>query len=119
MQISTTGRHCEIHPELRALAVERIERCSRFASDLHDARLIVTAEKFRHTAEIHLRLNHHELVSKEEAPEMKVAIDLAIDGLEEQLRRFKDRRLDRKREGREGAARGAPAEADEEFEDGA
>lgn len=114
MQISTTGRHCEIHPELRALAVERIERCSRFASDLHDARLIVTAEKFRHTAEVHLRLNHHELVSKEEAAEMKVAIDLAIDGLEEQLRRVKDRRLDRKRE---GAARGAPPDADEEFEE--
>jgi putative sigma-54 modulation protein len=109
MQISTTARHCEIAPDLRTLALERLERCSRFASDIHDARLIVTAEKFRHTAEITLRLNQHEMISREEAPEMRVAIDRAIDALEEQLRRLKTRRLDRKREPREAAA-GAESE---------
>ena len=116
MQISTTARHCEIDPELRALAVERLERCTRFAPDLHDVRLIVTAEKFRHTAEVLLRVNHHEMLSKEEAPEMRVAIDRAIDALEEQLRRFKDKRVERKREPRPD---GLPAEAQpaaEEFE---
>jgi len=116
MQISTTARHCEIDPQLRTQAVERLERCTRFATDFHDVRLIVTAEKFRHVAEVHLRLNHHEMVSKEEAPEMKVAIDLAIDGLEAQLRRFKDRRIDRKRDGR-GEPRAESAATDEEFED--
>ncbi len=108
MQISTTARHCEIDAELRALAVERLERCARFAADLHEARLTVTAEKFRHTAEIHLHLNHHEILSKEEAPEMRVAIDRAIDSLEEQLRRLKGRRVDRNRAPR--AAELAPAD---------
>ena len=117
MQISTTARHCELAPDLRALAVERLERCGRYASDLHDARLIVTAEKFRHVAEVTVRLNHHEMVSREEAAEMRVAIDGAFDALEEQLRRFKDRRNDRKREGRlePGAAAGGVEE--EELED--
>ena len=100
MQIITTARHCEISPELRAFALERLERCTRFAQDLLEARLVVTAEKFRHTAEITVHLSHNELVSREEAPEMRVAIDLAIDGLEEQLRRLKSRRVGRKREGR-------------------
>ncbi len=113
MQISTTARHCELAPDLRALALERLERCTRFANDLHDARLIVTAEKFRHTAEVTVRLNHHEMVSREEAPEMRVAIDRAIDALEEQLRRFKERRVDRKRDGR-GLASNATPEADDE-----
>jgi putative sigma-54 modulation protein len=117
MQISTTARHCEITPELRTLAVERLERCTRFAKDLHDARLIVTAEKFRHTAEVMVRLNHHEMVSREEAAEMQVAIDLAIDAIEEQLRRFKDRRLDRKREPRPDAAAVEASGDDEESED--
>jgi putative sigma-54 modulation protein len=117
MQISTTARHCELAPELRALAMERLERCTRFASDLHDARLIVTAEKFRHTAEITVRLNHHEMVSREEAAEMRLAIDLAIDGLEAQLRRFKERRNDRKREGRTEPAGAAEGAAEEEIED--
>jgi len=112
MQISTTARHCELTPEVRAMAQERLERCTRFAPDIHEARLIVTAEKFRHTAEVTLRLNHHELVSRDESPEVRQAIDRAIDGLEEQLRRFKERRLERRREAPD---RGAPAsEADEE-----
>lgn len=116
MQISTTARHCEIDPTLRAQTQERLERCMRFANDLHDVRLIVTQEKFRHVAEIHLRLNHHEMLSKEEAPEMRVAIDRAIDSLEEQLRRFKDRRTGH---GRGDKDAGAPAEpnGDEAFED--
>lgn len=115
MQINTTARHCEIDPELRALAVERLQRCARFATDLHDVRLIVTAEKFRHTAEVLLRVNHHEMLSKQEAPEMRVAIDLAIDGLEEQLRRLKDRRVERKREPRPNGKTDEVA-AEEEFE---
>lgn len=118
MQISTTARHCELAPELRALAVERLERCTRFATDMHDARLIVTAEKFRHTAEVMVRLNHHEMVSREEAAEMRLAIDLAFDGLEAQLRRFKDRRNDRKREGRgEAAIADGAGDVDDELED--
>lgn len=104
MQISTTARHCDLDPSLRTLAQERLERCMRFAPDLHDVRLIVTQEKFRHTAEIHLRVNHHEMLSKEEAPEMRVAIDRAIDSLEQQLRRFKDRRTGKPRGQRDGAA---------------
>ena len=117
MQISTTARHCDIAPELRAFALERLERCARFAPDLHDVRMIVTAEKFRHTAEVMVRLNHHEMVSREEAPEMRVAIDRAIDGLEEQLRRFKSRRIDRKREGRLVEGSSAAETAGEELED--
>ena len=116
MQISTTARHCEIAPELRAFAHDRLERCTRFAQDLHDARLIVTAEKFRHTAEVTVRLNHHEMVSREEATEMRAAIDLAIDSLEEQLRRFKDKRVDRKRDGRGEPALTESSTDDEEDE---
>lgn len=114
MQISTTARHCELAPEMRALAADRLERCTRYAADLHDARLIVTAEKHRHTAEVMVRLNHHEMVSREEAVEMRLAIDNAFDALEEQLRRFKERRNDRKREGRSEPAVASEAGAEEE-----
>jgi putative sigma-54 modulation protein len=110
MQIHTTARHCELDPEVRLFAQQRLEKLGRFARDIQEARLIVTAERYRHSAEITLRLNHHELVSREESTEMRVAIDLAADRLEQQLRRFKERRVDRKREARGGErAPGAPA----------
>jgi putative sigma-54 modulation protein len=100
MQITTTLRHCDLDPEVRLFAENRLGRLRRYAGDILEAHLIVTAEKYRHTAEITLRLRHHELVGREHSTDPRMAIDRAADALEEQLRRLKGRRVDRKREAR-------------------
>ncbi len=110
MQISTTARHCELDAEVREFALQRLAKLERFARDIQEAHLIVTAEKFRHTAEITLKLKHHEMVSREESDASKVAIDLAAHRLEQQLRRLKEKRTGHKRPGR-GAAEAPPAGA--------
>ena len=96
MQISTTARHCELDAQVREFALHRLAKLERFARDIQEAHLVVTVEKFRHTAEITLRLKHHELVSREESDTSKVAIDLAAHRLEQQLRRLKDKRTEHK-----------------------
>jgi len=111
MQIHTTTRHCDLDPEVRLFARQRIEKLAKFARDIQEAHLVITAERYRHSAEITVRLNHHELVSREEATEPRVAIDLAADHLEQQLRRFKEKRVDRKRNPRGGNDRGRAAPA--------
>ena len=119
MQIHTTARHCELDPEDRLHAHQRIERLQRYARDLHEAHLVVSAEKYRHAAEITIKLKHRELASREESNDARMAIDRAVDALEEQLRRLKERRVDRKqRSGGLPAAIGEPeseAEAGEEL----
>jgi len=97
MQISTTARHCELDPEDRYFVQQRLEKLGRFARDIQEAHLIVTAEGYRHSAEITLKLRHGEMVSHEQATEPRVAIDLAADRLEKQLRRLKEKRISRKR----------------------
>ena len=109
MQILTTARHCELDPEVRLHAHQRLEKLGKFARDIREAHLTVTAERYRHSAEITVRLNHHELVSREESTEPKVAIDLAADRIEQQLRRFKEKRVSRKRDGRGAQSRGPAA----------
>ena len=99
MHISTTARHCALDPEVRSFARQRLEKFQRFARDIHEAHLIVTAEKHRHVAEITLRLNQHEIVSREESPDSRAAIDLAADRLEQQLRKLKEKRAERHRAG--------------------
>ena len=106
MQIVTTTRHCELDPGVKLHAQQRLEKLGKFARDIREAHLTVTAERYRHSAEITVRLGHHELVSKEESNEPKIAIDLAADHIEQQLRRFKEKRVDRKR-ARGGSARNA------------
>ena len=97
MQIVTTTRHCELDPGVKLHAQQRLEKLGKFARDIREAHLTVTAERYRHSAEITVRLGHHELVSKEESNEPKIAIDLAADHIEKQLRRFKEKRVERKR----------------------
>jgi len=97
MQIVTTTRHCELDPGVKLHAQQRLEKLGKFARDIREAHLTVTAERYRHSAEITVRLGHHELVSKEESNEPKIAIDLAADHIEQQLRRFKEKRVERKR----------------------
>ena len=108
MLINTTARHCDLDPEDRLHAHQRLEKLQRYARDLHEAHLIVSAEKYRHTAEITLKLKHHEIVSREESTGARLAIDRAADVIEEQLRRLKERRIDRKQ--RVGEPPAAPGE---------
>jgi putative sigma-54 modulation protein len=97
MNVTTTARHCELDPEVRLFAEERVARLGRFARDLAEAHVVVTAEKYRHSAEITVRVRGQEFVSREESNEARTAIDLAADRLEHQIRRLKEKRIERKR----------------------
>ncbi|HEY6866427.1 MAG TPA: ribosome-associated translation inhibitor RaiA [Candidatus Eisenbacteria bacterium] len=119
MLINTTARHCELDPEDRLHAHQRLERLGRYARDLHEAHLIVSVEKYRHTAEITLKLKHREIVSREESTGARSAIDRAADRLEEQLRRLKERRIDRKQRVGDAAGDTDTVDEDDAGEDGA
>ena len=105
MQITTTARHCDLDSELRDFAQQRVSKLEKFARDIHDAHVIVTAEKYRHIAEITLKVDHREMVSREEATDARAAIDLAVDRLEQQLRRLKEKRVARQHSGPDGVER--------------
>ena len=103
MNISTTARHCELDPEVRLFAQQRLERLLRYfrdPRDLMEAHVVVAAEKYRHSAEITLKLRRGEVVGREQADDPRAAIELAAERLEHQIRRLKERRLARKRGGR-------------------
>ena len=115
MQISITARQCEISPGVRQFAQQRLEKLQKYASDIHGAHVIVRQERAVHVAEITLRVNGNELVVTQEHAEAGAAIELAADRLEEQLRRLKDRRLDRtQRVAGEKGAGGVTAEPEDE-----
>jgi putative sigma-54 modulation protein len=117
MQISTTARHCELDAKVRTFAQQRLAKLERFARDIQEARLTITAEKFRHTAEINLRLKHREMASREQADTPHAAIELAAQRLEQQLRRLKDRRTEHKRPGRDLPAAPGGDAAEPGFDD--
>jgi len=104
MNITTTARHCTLDTEDKRFAQLRLEKITRFLRETEreriDLHLVITGEKNRHEAEITLRVRRHELVSREGGLDARAAIGLAADGLEDQIRRLKDRAADRRRGGR-------------------
>ena len=122
MRISTTARHGELDPEDRLFAESRLAKFERFARDIREIHLVVTAEGFGHTAEITLRLKHRDIVCRDESTEARRAIDLASDRVEHQLRKLHDRRVDRKRSSRQANGRAdqaaTPSDEGEAFEEG-
>jgi putative sigma-54 modulation protein len=119
MQITTTVRHFELDPEDRLFANQRLDKLGRYARDIREVHLIVTAEKNRLSAEITARLKHHDLASREESTAARTAIELAAAHMEEQLRRLKEKRVDRKHRPRANGVPGEqPAGGDESAYDG-
>ena len=121
MRITLTTRHCELDPEDRLLIEQRLEKLSRFARDIMEAHVIVSAEKSRYTAEIALKVRGPDIVSREVAHGTRVALERAADRLEHQIRKLKERRLERRRGDRSRASEqlgppsGSPDAVAEEF----
>src|SRR5262245_9217453 len=102
MKINTTARHCELDPEDKLFVHQRLERLLRYfrdPRDLMEAHVVVGVEKYRHSAEITLKLRRGEVVCREEANGSRAAIEQAAERLEQQIRRIKEKRVSRKRNG--------------------
>ncbi len=115
MQISITARQCEISPGVRQFAQQRLEKLQKYVSDIRGVHVIVRHERSVHVAEIALRVNGNELVMTQEHAEAGAAIELAATKIEEQLRRLKDKRLDRSQ--RSAGDKGANGAAEPAGED--
>jgi ribosomal subunit interface protein len=118
MHINTTARHFELGQDDRQFAHTRLEKFVRFAADIQEVHLVVTAESYRYVAEATLRLKQRELAVREEATDPRRAIDLVADRVEQQLRRLHDKRVERNRSPRaNGVAGPTPPVADDGLED--
>ena len=125
MKVTTTARHCELDPEVRTFVQQRLERLLRYfrdPRDLMEAHVVVAAEKYRHSAEVTLKLRRGEFVGREQADDPRAAVELAASRIEAQIRRDKGKRLDRKRAGRgrlgASAAEATPAPGEAALESG-
>jgi putative sigma-54 modulation protein len=93
VQIHLTARHCELGPEVRSFAQQRLEKLSRYDSRIHEVRVIVSQERKLHTAEITLRAHQQDVVITESHLDARAAIELAAERLEERVRRGKEKRI--------------------------
>jgi putative sigma-54 modulation protein len=116
MKISVTFRNVDGEDWQKQYVEERIEKLKKYIDNPVDARVVLSVEKFRNTAEINLLADGLNIYSTEEDKDMHLAIDKAVEKIERQLKKRKEKVRVYKngptRSGKPGEE-GAPEEADE------
>jgi ribosomal subunit interface protein len=132
MDIVVVGKHGVVDAHLRALTIEKVERVNKFASDVRRIEVDYSQRPTRraedsHTCEILVHVRQHLVKGTAPATEYVIALDRALDKVEQQMRRLHERRVGRRNgtRARDGAhaaadsANTADADADTSLADGA
>ena len=114
MKIKVTGRHTGVSSQMKDYGLEKAERLDRFFDRIQSADIVLNVEGERHVAEIRVSVPGDTLFGKEESEDMYSSIDLLIDNIGRQLRRFKSKLNERRGPVFETDA--GPVEVDEEDE---
>lgn len=91
MQVSITTRHTKLTPQLKSYAMEKIQKVEKYFDKVIDAHLVLSVEKYFSSAEVTITAGGTRLHAKEEAQDLCAAIDLVVDSLERQMKRFKEK----------------------------
>lgn len=96
MRISVTFKNKEGEKWLREYIDEKIKKLKKYIDNPSEVRVVLSVEKFRNVAEINLMANGLIINAKEEAKDMHIAIDDAIDKIERQLKKRKEKIITQK-----------------------
>jgi putative sigma-54 modulation protein len=92
MKISFTFRHMDSSEDLKLYAQDKLQRLSRYEDRELAVHVTFSVEKFNKTVEFQAVGNGHTFVSHETREDMYEALDLAVDKLDRQLNREKEKR---------------------------
>lgn len=107
MNILVNGRHLEVTPALKNYAEEKIKKFERYSSDITEATVTLSVEKYRHKAEVMLKANGMLIQAESVTGEIYSAIDEVSEKLDRQVKKYKEKLVSH----RKGAAKTAPASA--------
>ena len=97
MVITVTGRHMGVSDALKTYCEEKAERLPRFLDRIQSINIVVEGKDGLHTVEMIVHSpGVQPFVATEQHEDAYAAVDLLIDKIEEQLRRYKERHRNRK-----------------------
>lgn len=91
MQKSVTFINLDSSEALKTYAFEKLDRFDRFLQNPAKANVVLTVEKFRHIAEINISADGFTINAHEETSDMYSAIDMALDKIDKQIKRNKQK----------------------------
>jgi len=91
MQFNITFRHFGASDSLKEYAREKVERVNKLLDRAGEAHVVLYLERYLHHADITIQSGAWVLRGREKSDDMYASIDLAMDKIERQLRRYRDK----------------------------
>ena len=91
MKISVTFRNTEGEEWYKQYVEERLQKLKKYLDQPMEAHVVLSVEKFRNVTEINLLDNGLNVNAKEEAKEWQLSIDNAVEKIERQLKKHRDK----------------------------
>ncbi|MFP4031123.1 MAG: ribosome hibernation-promoting factor, HPF/YfiA family [Desulfococcaceae bacterium] len=96
MQTSVTFRNIDASEHLKSYVGDKLNRFDRFLDTAAEANVVLSVEKHRHIAEIHITGGGLNVKGKEETTDMYSAIDRVLDKMEKQIKKSKQKGRERR-----------------------
>jgi putative sigma-54 modulation protein len=112
MNIIVNGRHLEVTPALKSYAEDKLKKFDRYLSNITEAVVTLTVEKYRHKAEVLLKANGLLIQAEGVTGEIYSSIDEVVEKLEKQVKKYKEKMVSH----RKGEGKAAPGPAAEKAE---
>lgn len=107
MNIDYVGRHMQLNDGIRAFAERKLRKITKFLAEPVEVRIRLEEERHREIVDVHITHRFGVLQAREETNGVLDALNLAIDKLEEQARRSRQKVMDKRRRPARPAASGA------------
>ncbi|HEY0096549.1 MAG TPA: ribosome-associated translation inhibitor RaiA [Archangium sp.] len=91
MQLNITFRQFGSSDALKEYAKEKVERVNKYLDRAGEAHVVLSLERHLHHAEITIHSGSWVLRGREKSADMYASIDLAMDKIEAQLRKYKEK----------------------------
>jgi len=97
MNIIINGKHLDVTPALKSYAEEKVGKFERYISDISEAVVTLSVEKFRHKVEVLLKVNGVMIQAESVTGEIYSSIDEVSEKLERQIKKYKDKLVKRRK----------------------
>lgn len=99
MKITVNGRHLEVTPALNSYSEEKISKFDRYLPEIAEAVVTLSVEKYRHKAEVLLKVNGILIQAESVTGEIYSSIDEVSEKLERQVKRYKEKLVNHRKGG--------------------
>lgn len=91
MQLAVTFRHMEASDALRNYVQERTAKLTKYIDRPIESQVTLSVEKFRHNVDVVMNANGIRIAGQESHEDMYAAIDLCLDKIERQIKKYRDK----------------------------